>query len=234
MTVAPRNATRRPAVSRAGHLTGEPTYDRGVSEEGELVLPFPAPLERLGVATEIRSTLIASSLQSLKARGHGDRYSELLPDEHRDTILHCIAGQWFPMAVGFAHYETCDRLALTMEQQREIGEDVSRRIHETFLSVMLQVAKGVGVTPWTVLSKGNQIFARMAKGGGTQVRKIGPKDATIEIAGLPLLDIPYFRNATQGIYQVAIGMFAKRAHVRLIANGSRDPGKLTTMHASWV
>jgi hypothetical protein len=205
-----------------------------VSEEGEIVLPFPAPIERLPVATEIRSTLIASSLQSLKARGHWDRYIELLPAEHRDTIVHCIAGQWFPMTVGFAHYETCDKLGLTVEQQREIGEDVSRRIHETFLSVMLQVAKGIGVTPWTVLGKGNQIFARMAKGGGTQVRKLGPKDATVEIAGLPLLDIPYFRTATQGIYQVAIGMFAKRAHVRLLAAQSRHPGRLTTLHASWV
>ncbi len=205
-----------------------------MAEAGEIILPFPTALERLEPASEIRSTLIASSLQSLKARGHWERYSELLPAEHRDTIVHCIAGEWFPLSVGFAHYETCDQLQLSLEQQREIGEDVSRRVHETFLSVMLQMAKGVGFTPWTVLAKGNQIYARIMRGGGTQVTKLGPKDAQIDVARLPLLEIPYFRTAAQGIYQVAIGMFAKRAHVRLLAAQSRKPGELTSLHVSWV
>ena len=202
--------------------------------DAEVILPFPVPRERLEVATEVRSTLIASSLQSLKARGHWERYTELLPEEHKSTILHCIAGEWFPLAVGFAHYETCDRLGLTIEQQREIGEDVSRRIHETFLGVVLQMAKGVGVTPWTIVPKANQIYGRILRGGGVQVTKLGPKDASIEVAKLPLLEVPYFRVATCGIYQSAIGMFSKRAHVRLLPNESRSPGSLTTLHASWV
>lgn len=201
---------------------------------GEIILPFPAPLERLEPATEIRSTLIASSIQSLKQRGHWDRYSEMVPAEHRETIVHCIAGEWFPLTVGFAHYETCDSLQLTAEQQREIGEDVSRRIHETFLGVVLQMAKGVGVTPWTILPKGNQIYGRILRGGGTRVTKLGPKDVQIEIARLPLLEIPYFRTAMQGIYQLAVGMFAKRTQVRLLAAQSRVPGTLTTLQVSWV
>jgi len=205
-----------------------------VSDDAQLILPFPSPLERLEVTSAIRSTLIASSLQSLKARGHWQRYSELLPEQHRDTIVHCIAGEWFPLAIGFAHYETCDQLGLTLEEQREIGEDVSRRIQETFLGVILQMAKGVGVTPWTIAPKANQIYARILRGGGLQVKKLGPKDASIEVAKLPLLEVPYFRTAMCGIYQSAIGMFSKRAHVRLVPEGSRAPGALTTLHASWV
>jgi hypothetical protein len=200
----------------------------------EVILPFPVPLDRLESVSEVRSTLIASSLQALKTRGLLERYTELVPEEHRETILHCIAGQWFPLAVGVSHYETCDRLGLSHEQQRDIGSDVSRRIHETFLGVLVQMAKGVGVTPWLVLGKGNQLFGRIVKGGGLQVTKLGPKDALIEIAGLPLLEIPYFRTAAQGIYQVAISMFAKRAHVRFVAAQSRVPGQLTTLHVSWV
>lgn len=200
----------------------------------EIFLPFPEPLSRLETVSEVRSTLIASSLQALKTRGLLERYTELLPKEFHDTVLHCIAGQWFPLAVGFAHYQACDSLGLSLEEQREIGSDVSRRIHETFLGVLVQMAKGVGVTPWTVLGKGNQLFARIVKGGGLQVSKLGPKDAQIEIARLPLLEIPYFRTAAQGIYQVAIGMFAKRAHVRFVAAQSRVPGELTTLHVSWV
>jgi len=201
---------------------------------GEIILPFPEPLAQLETVSEIRSTLIASSLQALKTRGLLERYTELLPKELHDTVLHCIAGQWFPLAVGVAHYQACDDLGLSLEQQREIGSDVSRRIHEASLGVLVQMAKGVGVTPWTVLGKGNQLFARMAKGGGLQITKLGPKDAQIEIGRLPLLEIPYFRTAAQGIHQVVIGMFAKRAHVRFVAAESRAPGELTTLHVSWV
>jgi len=200
----------------------------------ELILTFPEPLERLEPVSAIRSTLIASSIQSLKSRNLLGRYTELLPAEYHSSVLHCIAGQWFPLDVGFAHYRACDSLGLPIELQREIGSDVSRRIHETFLGTLLQMAKGVGVTPWTVLPKGNQIFARIMRGGGTQVRKVGPKDATVAVAKLPLLEINYFRTAMQGIYQLAVGMFAQRAHVRIVAAESRSPGSLTTLHVSWV
>jgi hypothetical protein len=150
--------------------------------EHEIFLPFPTPLARMDSVSEVRSTLIASSLQALKTRDLLDRYTALLPIEHHQTILHCIAGQWFPLAIAFAHYGACDKLGLTLEQQKEIGSDVSRRIHETFLGVVVQMAKGVGVTPWTVLGRGNQLFSRIARGGGLQVTKLGPKDAQIEIA----------------------------------------------------
>ena len=85
---------------------------------GEIVLPFPAPFARLEKVTEIRSTLIASSIQALKTRGLLERYIELLPEEFRGTLPHCIAGQWFPLSTGFAHYEACDRLGLSLEEQK--------------------------------------------------------------------------------------------------------------------
>jgi hypothetical protein len=202
--------------------------------EHEIVVPFPTPLARMETVSEVRSTLIASSLQALKTRDLLGRYTDLLPVEHHQTILHCIAGQWFPLSIAFAHYSACDKLGLTLEQQKDIGSDVSRRIHETLLGVVVQMAKGVGVTPWTVLGRANQLFSRIARGGGLQVTKLGPKDAQIEIARLPLLEVSYFRTAAQGLHQVAVGMFAQRAHVRFVAAKSPVPGELTTLHVSWV
>ena len=86
-----------------------------------------------------------------------------------------VVASAIPLAVGIAHYETCDRLGLSLEAQKDIGSDVSRRIHETFLGVLVKMVKGVGVTPWTVLGKGNQLFGRIVKGGGLQVTKWAPK-----------------------------------------------------------
>lgn len=194
-------------------------------------LPFPAPLEP---ASAIRTTLIASSLQSLRTRGLLERYTALLPVAHRDSILHCIAGQWIPLELGRLHYSTCDALGLSESTQRQIGMDVSLRIHETFLGVIVRMAKGVGVTPWAALAKANQTHARVVRGGGIQVTKLGPKDAIIEIAQLPLLEIPYVRVGAQGMYEAAIGMFAQQASVRLLAARSRTPGSLTTLQATWV
>jgi hypothetical protein len=203
-------------------------------DEGTVILPFPAPLAQLAPVTEIRSTLIASSIQALRAHGHIERYGALLPEQHRDKLLHCIAGQWFPLPVGVAHYQACEELGLSIEQQREIGSDVSHRIHVSVLGVVVKMAKGLGVTPWTALGRGNQLYARILRGGGSQMTKLGPKEAQIELGRLPLLEIPYFRTAALGMYQTAIGLFATRAHVRLVPAQSRAPGYLTTMHASWV
>ncbi len=202
-----------------------------MSTDEELVLPFPARLEPVSA---IRSTLIASSLQSLKARDLLPRYRQLLPAELHDTVLHCIAGQWFPIAVGVAHYRACDELQLPPAEQRAIGGDVSRRINETFLGTVIHMAKGVGVSPWAVLPKSTQTYARVLRGGGTQVKKVGPKDAIVEVARVPLMDIDYFRNATAGLYEAALGMFAQRTHVRILAARSRHPSQVLTMLVSWV
>ncbi len=151
----------------------------------ELILPFPAPLARLEKVSEVRSTLIASSLQALKTRGLLERYITLLPEPFRDTLFHCIAGQWFPLEVGFAHYRACDSLGLSLEEQKEIGSEVSRRIHETFLGVMVQMAKGVGVTPWTVLAKGNQVFGRVVRAAGCKSASLAPKTRRLRSPAYP-------------------------------------------------
>ena len=63
------------------------------AEPGYL-LPFPAPPAELGLATQVRTTLIATSLQSLRARGLLDRYTKLLQGRHKETILTAVAGSW--------------------------------------------------------------------------------------------------------------------------------------------
>lgn len=200
----------------------------------EIILPFAAPLEQIEPVDAVRSTLLASSIQSLKSRDLLERYTALLPEVYRDVVLHCIAGQWFPIEVGFAHYRACDALGLSTEQQRDIGADVSRRIQQSLLGTMLQVAKRVGVTPWSVLPKTHQLIGRSLRGGGTQVTKLGEHDALVEVGQVPLLEINYFRTAMMGLFETAVGMFSKRAEVRFLAARSRQPASLTAMHVSWI
>jgi hypothetical protein len=203
------------------------------AQDEEILLPFPAPAESLGVATEVRSTLIASSMESLRRRGVYDRYTKLLPPTHRDAILMSVAGQWLPMEVGFAHYGACEALGFSVEEQFAIGAEVSHKIHDTFLGVVVKMAKNAGVTPWTLLPKGNQLYGRLLKGGGgTQVTKLGPKECRAELAGLPLLEVPYFRNAMRGIYQAAMALFCARVYVNELPR--RATPTSIAMRVAWV
>ncbi len=187
----------------------------------EVILPFPAAESSLGLAAEVRSTLIASSMDSLRRRGSFEKYRTLLPPDHRDLLLSSVAGLWLPMSAGMAHYQACEDLGFSVEEQLAIGSEVSHKIHDTFLGVVIKMAKNAGVTPWTLLPKGNQLFSRLFNGGGgTQIVKLGPKEARATISGVPILQIPYFRNAIRGIYQSAITLFCTRAYVNEIQRRS--------------
>lgn len=199
--------------------------------EDELILPFPGPVESLGECTEVRSTLLASSLASLRRHGLYDSYLARLAPAHREAVLSSVAGQWLPMDIGRAHYQACDGLGLGPSEQVEIGAEVSFKIHETFLGVVVRMAKHAGVTPWTLLPKGNQMYSRLFQGGGgVRVIKRGPKEARADIVGIPLLAVPYFRNALRGIYQAAISLFCLQAYVHEIpreATNSRASLKIS-------
>jgi hypothetical protein len=198
----------------------------------ETVLAFPGPLESLGLTTHLRSTLVASSLESLRRRNLMDRYGELVVPEHKEAILSTVAGLWLPIDVGLAHYEAVDRLGFTIEEQAAIGAEVSHKIHDTFLGVVMKMATNAGVTPWTLLPKGNQLFGRVFQGGGgTRVVKLGPKEARADIVGIPLLAVPYFRNAIRGLYQAGISVFCTRCYVHEI--GRRSPTAIT-LRLSWA
>lgn len=196
----------------------------------EVILDYPRPLEPTWA---VRSTLITSSLEALRGLGLFERYLELQRSEHRNTILRSIAGQWLPLEVGFAHYQACDALGLGEEEQIAIGKLVSRRVHETFLSVIVKVARGVGVTPWPVLAKGNVMLSRLRRGGGIRVLKLSRNSARVEVAEDRLLVIPYTRNGMVGIYTAAVELLASKVTTRIIKSESQDPGRLFVLRIEW-
>jgi hypothetical protein len=96
----------------------------------------------------------------------------------------------------------------------------------------MKMATNAGVTPWTLLPKGNQLFGRIFQGGGgTRIVKLGPKEARADIVGIPILAVPYFRNAIRGLYQAGISVFCTRCYVHEI--GRRSPAAIT-LRLSWA
>jgi hypothetical protein len=195
-------------------------------------VPFVVPREQLTKATGVRSTLIASSVKSVRARGLFDRYLEGLDAQWRDTILQTVAGIWLPLGAGVAHYRACDALGLSAAEQYAIGREVGDRVHGTFLSAMVRAAKSVGVTPWNALAYTGKLYERLFEGGGMCVERLGPKEARCEMANNAIAGIPYFRNGFRGLYAAGVELFCTKAYVQDVAKQSTPTS--CVMRISWA
>ena len=176
----------------------------------EAFLPFRVAPSRLGAVTAVRSTLITTSIHSLRARGHFDRYVDRLDHTQRDALVTAVAGVWLPVDTAIAHYEACEALRLDVGQQLEIAREVGDRVHGTFLGVMMRMARTVGVTPWSALAQSGKLYERLFMGGGIAVTRKGPKDARVDVVSNALCRIEYFRVGVRGVYQAALQLFSHR------------------------
>jgi hypothetical protein len=179
----------------------------------EVFVPFHHPQGAAPPVTHVRSTLIASSLRSIEARGRSADYAKVLDPKHRETIFSNIAAQWLAIEVGVAHYNACDALGFSPAEAFEIGTAVGAHVQGTFLGTMLRAAKTAGVTPWVALANTRKLYDRLFQGGDIAVIKLGPKEARVEIVGQAMCPISYWRAGFRGVYQVGISLFCTKAYV---------------------
>jgi hypothetical protein len=183
--------------------------------------------------TAVRSTLIQSSLNTLRKRGHFERYLGLLDVQHKATLLETLAPEWLSMEAATAHYAACDALALSQGELQEIGEDVGERIQGTFLGTLVRKARSVGLTPWILLGQFQRLWERLMQGGGVCLLKVGPKDCSVDVRGLALCDYAYFRAAFCGVVASGIKLGAGKA-VSVRSHGTGGYGQRCVLKSSWV
>jgi hypothetical protein len=179
---------------------------------GEVVVPFSHERSKVPLATHLRSTMLASSIATLRSRGHLDRYRAHLDPALREELPTTVAGHWLPISHGIAHYEACDRLGLSHAELLQIGESVGDRMTKSSLSLAVKLAAGSGVTPWTVLSQARRLWERSFRGSSLAVFKLGPKEARVEIVAWPIAHIDYNRVSFCGILRSIVGPFCTRAY----------------------
>ena len=186
-----------------------------MSFEREVVVRHAAPARP---ADQVRSTLLQSSIASLRRSGHFDDYLRLLAPEHRATIVESLAPAWLPIEVGAAHYRACDALQLSLTEQLAMGETVGDRIQGTFLATMMKSARAAGFDPMVPISQFDRFWARVFQGSSVQVTRTGPKDIEVEVARAQLTRIAYFRTALAGVVRVAVKFTGVRTcHVKQVA-----------------
>jgi hypothetical protein len=173
--------------------------------------PFPSPMPTQ--VTEFKSTLLVSSLQSLRERRLFDRYRTFLSPADADSIPLSVAGLWMPLEVAIAHYAAVNALGLPYSESAAAGALVGEKIQATLLGTVARLARTGGVTPWTVLAQFQKLFERIFRGGGTRVVRLGPKEARIDVSGLQLAQFPCFRAGFQGMIKSGGELFCTRAYV---------------------
>lgn len=196
----------------------------------EVLIPVPAVTKPV---TRVRSTLIQSSINTLRKLDHFDRYLTLLDAGYREQLLASLAPEWLEVAVAHAHYSACDRLALSAGELHEIGELVGERIQGTFISMLLRNARTMGLSPWVPLGQFERLWERLMQGGAVGVSKMGPKDCTVEVRMLGLSRYQYFRIAFCGVISCAIKLGGgKAATVRVRSTKSFEERCIFT--CAWV
>jgi hypothetical protein len=192
-----------------------------------------APPARLEPVTQVRSTLLQSSLNTLRDQGLFARYEAVLETRYREQILGSLAPEWLPLSVAEAHYAACEVLGLSPEQMQRIGEAVGDRIQGTFLGTLVRRARTVGLTPWLLLGQFARLWERLMMGGGSALYKVGPKDARVEVHKLALARFAYFRAGFCGVIGAGIKLGAGRAVSVRISN-ARDFENRLVFRAAWV
>jgi hypothetical protein len=194
----------------------------------EILVPLPSPLSP---TTEVRSTLLCASMQSMRARRLFDAYLAELPPDQREAAQALTPGQWLPIERAELHYAACDRLRLEPADRVEIGGDVGHRIQQSLLSTIVRLTRGGGVTPWAVVTSAEKLRVRTWKGGGIRVTKLGPKDARLEWLEQPCARSPHFRLGFTGILKALCELYAHRAYVR----EEQQPSATTLqLHVAWA
>ena len=175
----------------------------------DMVLALPAVVRPTHHA---RSTLILASVATVRGLGRFDDYERALAPEQKDAILGALAGTWLPIEAAQAHYAACDTLGFTAEQQVQAGRATFDAARATLLGTAVRMARGVGVTPWTMLPHLQRFWERGFQGGAVQVERAGPKDAIVTLVECTVLSSPYFRNGLRGLVAALCGLSSTRAY----------------------
>ncbi len=177
----------------------------------EVVLAFPTTCVPVRHA---RSTILLGSIAALRHAGHFERYAAALPTEHREGLLQAVAGTWIPVEVARSHYRACEALNLGSDAEVELGRAVFQRTGDTMFGTVIRLAKGAGVTPWTLLPHLQRFWERGYDGGGISVSRLGPKESRIDLAQCSLAESRYFRNAVRGLFCTVLQLFCTRAYMQ--------------------
>lgn len=202
----------------------------GEGVDQEILIALPAVIDPVSA---VRSTLIQSSLVTLKKRGHFEHYCRLVEPAFKAILLESLAPEWLSLDAASAHYRACDGLGLGATELLQIGQDVGERIQGTFVGTLVRRARTVGLTPWVVLNQTQRLWARLMTGGAVGLVRTGPKDCTADFRRLALCQYEYFRAAFCGVISSGVQLGAGKSATVRVGNCGNYAARCL-FNCSWV
>ena len=204
------------------------TFTR-LASEAVILLPFPQPIPRM---RHERSTLLQSGVASLRQAGLYEAYVAAVRPDVRQEIEQAVAAMWIPIDTAIAHYRACDSLGLSAESAGRLGRSTFDRSKGLLLGAAVGLARGAGVTPWTLAPHLQRFWLRGFDGGGLQVLELGPKEMRINVVASPILQSAYFRAALRGLTTALFELVSRKVYV----HADSTPGAETAMalRVQWV
>jgi hypothetical protein len=198
---------------------------------GEALLCLPCRTEDVQLATAIRSTTLLSSLAAIERWGKLEEYQRRLPSEAAAGLTELAPASWVPMTLGMAHYATVEQLGFSASEARSNGRHVSQTVQNNHFAVLVR-ALGSSVSVWSVLPRLPAFLGRLLQGGECAVYRLGPKDARVELHGIPIAEFEYVRNGWTGMFESTLELMTRKVYARDLS-----PSKTKTVAVlglSWV
>jgi hypothetical protein len=176
-------------------------------------VPLRYPPSQVPPVTQVRSTLISSSVRAITDPALLALYKQSLPAHLHSTVLGAVAGSWLDINVAIDHYRAMDALGLDISDMISIGEKVGHAVRSYLIGAAGQVAPNDDMTPWLILPHTQRTWDRVYVGGDVSIEETGPKQFIRTIYGLPLCAIPYFRHASRGIMRSVVSRWCTKCEV---------------------
>ncbi len=183
---------------------------------GECILPLPVAELAVPPVTHVRSTLLRSSFDAIQGLGLRDAYLGRLAPEYHSAVQELVIGQWLPVEIALAHYGAIESLRLTDAQAFANGRLVADRIQNSYVGTLTKML-GTTATLWSGLPRLPGVWARTMQGGATSLYRLGPKDARVEVHGIPLARYAYFRQGLAGMFTSSLELVTRKVHCRAVA-----------------
>ena len=175
----------------------------------ELLYSPSRPKKDTPAVDAVRGFVFTSGMAWMRERGLTERYRELLPAEARDRMLGLTATEWIPVADALVAYAACDALALSFDDQVDLGRAVSNANNGIVVTTILRLVGRVA-SPWSALAHVDRVWQRSNRGGAVAVYKVGPRSARLEFWQCPLARSSFFTTSMRGAIAAGIEPFCER------------------------
>jgi hypothetical protein len=137
-----------------------------------------------------------------------------------------------PLEIALGHYRACNALGLSAESAAQLGRLTFTRTKGLLLGTAIGLAKGAGVTPWTLAPYFQRFWFRGYDGGGVYIERIGPKEMHMGLVEAEIVETRYYRAALRGLLAGVMELVCSKAYVheRIV----RDPQSAILFRIQWV